>query len=151
MKSTASAHAEMPPVLKRVLPGVFGQPDVAHVPAFRTNSIRSWSAGLYRNRRLFSSTHQLPAARRSRPDPGECLHLVEQAPRNRRRTRSAFGHRLRAYGQDVIHRVDDVGVELRPGMSPQFLERRGGAHRQPVRPVADHRVEAIRDRDDARG
>ena len=58
---------------------------------------------------------------------------------------------LRSVVDHVVHRVDNLGVELRPGVPLQFFERDGRPHGQPVRAIADHRVERIGDRDDARG
>lgn len=52
------------PGYKRVLPGVFVQPDVEHVPASRTNSIRSWSAELYCGGRLFFINAQISTVSR---------------------------------------------------------------------------------------
>jgi hypothetical protein len=52
--------------------------------------------------------------------------------------------------EEVVHRCNDVGIELRTSGGLQYLQRRLGQNRAPIRPIGRQGMKRIRNRDDAR-
>ena len=53
-------------------------------------------------------------------------------------------------GEQVAEQRDELGIELRPGVAAQLVDRGFVRHRPLVRPVVDHRVVGVGDGDDPR-